>query len=268
MSNVIDLNKPFQIDENLLFHYTKHNTAIENIIPNMTLRFNSFTSTNDPLEFFNFHFTSITSSSYPHWGDLIIKGKGINELRNKTKFTSFCIDKEYDKSYEIIYHRGFGKSRMWSQYAENHKGICIVFDKELLISSIKKQITDSDLFYEKVSYDNQLKKLIASLELTEKDADSSEKELFERSFKEYLFTKLKDFEHEQEYRICILDKSKDTSKIDIIIKDSLKAIILGVSFPTEAYKILLDDYKNKYKIEIYKMDSSNGNFDITDWNGS
>ena len=36
--------------------------------------------------------------------------------------------------------KGYEKSRMWSQYGQNHEGICLVFSKKSLLEIIKKEL--------------------------------------------------------------------------------------------------------------------------------
>ncbi len=82
---------------------------------------------------------------------------------------------------------------------------------------------------DKVLYDNENNNLSKVCHLNPKEFDTEPVKRLEKYAKAYLFTKLKDYENEQEYRICIYD-GKKTTDIKIDIKDAIEGIILGYKF--------------------------------------
>ena len=48
---------------------------------------------------------------------------------------------------------------MWAQYANNHQGVCLVFNKEKIIDSFKNSFSSKQIFYGDVSYEPLVKLL-------------------------------------------------------------------------------------------------------------
>ena len=54
--------------------------------------------------------------------------------------------------------KGWARSRMWAQYADNHKGVCLIFDKLCLEKEFKGSFEKSscETFCDVVNYTNNL----------------------------------------------------------------------------------------------------------------
>jgi Protein of unknown function (DUF2971) len=44
-----------------------------------------------------------------------------------------------------FFHRGFHKPRMWTQYADQHRGVCLIFDRTKLAKAIENQLSEGQI---------------------------------------------------------------------------------------------------------------------------
>lgn len=133
----------FLNSDDAIFHYTKKETAMEYILNDKKLKFGLFHSTNDPHEY------KKRSTPAFGWGDinqsLFLESMSLidNTIQN-TAFLSFCGNSN---------HKGYKKPRMWSQYGQNHSGICLVFSKKSLMKTIQNELSKNYIIYgENINY--------------------------------------------------------------------------------------------------------------------
>lgn len=122
----------------------------------------------------------------------------LRENNNKSGYKCICF---------CIGENAYKKPRMWAQYGDNHKGVCIGFRLGKLKEGIKKNSQDC--------------REVEGFKVQYLDEDSLRYEGCER--KESLYFKLKDWENENEYRFI----SKETDFIPIS-KDCIESIYIGV----------------------------------------
>ena len=199
----------------LLFHYTSLEAACK-IIESNRLKLGNLSKTNDPLEF-------CKPSGYGMVGPISTEEhcrilREDEQAKDSCRILCFCHDVVFNKNGETVQTicnnylwKGWGKNRMWAQYADNHRGVCLVFDKdELLVEFKKLQDNGIIIHHGKINYSNYFHKL-----------DNC---LFKGHEIDYLFQKCEDFRDENEYRLCTIGTNKE---IAFGFGDSLKAIILG-----------------------------------------
>ena len=234
----------FSNSDDLIFHYTKKETAMEYILNKEELKFGIFHSTNDPYEYKK-RFTPLLGL-----GD-IDKSLCINSLYlldstiQNTPFLSFCGN---------FNNKGYMKSRMWSQYGQNHSGICLVFSKESLMTTIRNELSkDYFIFGEDVNY-----KEIESVFLDIDNNNLTSNDIVLNKIKEYykniFFQKDLDYQDENEFRIVLIKKDLEESSQEyfIDISNSLKLIILGDNFP-EVYLPTIKNLSSKINIEFKEL---------------
>ncbi|MCD4654505.1 DUF2971 domain-containing protein, partial [bacterium] len=162
-----------------------------------------------------------------------------------------------------VFHRGFCRSRMWTQYADNHKGLCLVFNRKRLLYHLNNtpesiQVpgeTQVGLFSACVKYDNTLPGLKDALS---RDYDDMQSQDIYKMVSYFLFLKIEDYRDEHEFRICIYSnyyKDKEIFKIKYL--DSLEAVILGCRFP-EPYKAVIKEFAQKSRVLVAQLDWYNG----------
>ncbi len=235
-----DLMRDFQKEKNrFLFHYTTYSSAL-GILLSRQMRMGFLVNMNDPLEFVS------------HRDDGIVTHGGTNEevFSKLNQFTNAVIEKERsvrlasfsvdmpdnDQSntcQENFYNNlnfGWGRSRMWAQYADNHKGVCLIFDRECIEKEFKDAFESKscECFCKKVIYTNDLEPI--------RDALSHPCDSFLTADKiDFLFQKCQDFRDEQEYRLLLINKKlKDPNEtVSFSIENSVCGVITGVKFPKE-----------------------------------
>lgn len=237
---------------NSLFHFTSLKIAVENILPTSKLKLGLLENTNDPRENKSFGFGA--KNAHFQVGREIIDhtywdGKITKLLRNMAKVICFSSDYEIDNEW----YDGFNLPRMWAQYGDNHKGICLDIDIELFKqenakifekSILRSIIYESDFEYPWVNYD-RIREIGLKAYVQE----------FKFSNLDYLFfSKHIDWQSEREKRLLFFSTSYKNEFVSI--KKSLKRIILGIDF-NNVYLPSIIKLSNGVTIE--KINFSNGN---------
>lgn len=236
--------KEFIKGKNVLFHYTKLSTAIEHIIPSLTLKLRTLDEMSDPNE-------SIKTVMYIDEYDedrIISKDKGLINYVLGCRIASFCsndipkiILKKGKSEYSKHNVLGYKKSRMWCQYGDRHKGVCLVFDKEKL----KKKFEDAGGFLEEITYTEDLGIPKLQAALCQESAYSDYLKINKNSL---FMTKYLDYRDEYEVRGLVFD----TSIQYIDIKDCVKGIILGYNV-SKVYHPLIKKIAEESKIGWSKL---------------
>lgn len=226
--------------QDLLFHYTSLTSACK-ILESNKLKLSSLPNTNDPLEFI-----SPGIFSFSCWGDLD-ENKMIHELfesRNKrnnyVRFLCFCRnlmwteDSAAQQISDNFLFKGWARSRMWAQYADNHSGICLVFDK----NELRKQFNNLQnphikiLKDRNIEYSNCLTNYRAIMSDIRPYSDDLTNFFLDDKRLDCLFFKCEDFQDEMEYRFCLINRDLKTPEEPMFVNygNSLKAIIYGQRF--------------------------------------
>lgn len=239
---MIDLESYLQQSEpnsELLFHYTAPLTAVAHVLPEQKLIFTSLKLSHDPIEFEDLDYSAYSGAAgdkrvvTEQLDSLVRKGSRENEIIKKFfKIACFCRDRESQP--HSAHFKGCNRSMMWSHYAKGHGGVCLVFKRTDLISEVQRQIgADGLVLSSDMDYTNDLRKLEAVVNLGPADGVVSAEDRIKMNSKYLLFTKLMDFQNENEFRICFW-KRQQTQQVDREFIDIGKAIIgilLGSSFP-------------------------------------
>lgn len=235
--SLLESNDPRKNDQ-FLFHYTTYSAAL-GILLSQQMRLGPLVNKNDPLEFEDHRDDGRVIHGNPSNEELaVIIGdykNAVDEKMRSVRFASFAMDmpfcnppKDSQENYYNNLSKGWARSRMWAQYADNHKGVCLIFDKENLVKTFEKSFGSCEIHYKEVTYTNSLYPLQESLEQNCKSLLTSEKISF-------LFQKCQDFRDEQEFRLLLIDKSlkKTDELVSFSISDSLCGVIPGARFPKE-----------------------------------
>ena len=228
------------IINNSIFHFTKKDTFIEYILPNFQLKFGLLKNTNDPRETKTFGFGAVNGNFEA--GNEITDKENKNKmlsglLKDKVKVICFSTDYKIDNEY----FDGYNLPRMWAHYGDNHKGVCLEIDLDILIeenSAIFKNIHSSkvnythNFMYPYVEYDQLrqygIEQYIANFKLLHRD---------------YLyFTKHIDWETERELRLLYFSNFMIDEYVSI--RKSLKTIILGIDFDKTELPKIIEQTKN------------------------
>jgi Protein of unknown function (DUF2971) len=137
----------------LLFHYTTADVAMNKILLSSKIRLSPRRLANDPLEN-----TAISLGS----GGLFMERKGYEEFQHRANRIARRIERKLNQQSRVLSfcthnsnqagdgYFGMIKPRMWAQYGDKYKGVCLVFRKKELLSEVLKQFGQGGLFYSQV----------------------------------------------------------------------------------------------------------------------
>jgi hypothetical protein len=254
-----------------IFHYCKLSTALEDILYNKKLRLSPRYKSLDPVE-------NLPPSLFCA-GGVFRGGEESEEIRTKHasdieklhtirseqykihKQLCFCMNHKPNSAHESeewpLEYYGFLKPRMWDQYANGYKGVCLAYSLEKLVHE------NGDLKHGNIRYlpYSKFDPLYGRIDLND---------LHTIGFKEYeaqyrdklsesILLKHKDYEGENEYRLYKLSKKK---YIEISIGDSLRGIIVSQNFTKEFSLNALKEYADEFKVELLLIQWSDANISI------
>ena len=219
------------------FHYTKADTAFGAIVPNQTIRLSPYERMSDPFE--SKEWLMAGAGGVPDEKDtlndqLSEQSALINRAKKATKVLSLSVDAEGYYGENELFGRGHARASMWQMYAENHAGVCLAFDRKMLIQELTSQLEASGRpFHEEVRYPKGGISEVdpgAELFLIEpgEDAEAAVARHIEAHYQALFFTKLADWQSEWEYRFIVLGKGSDYL---LCSTKSLRAVMLGERFP-------------------------------------
>lgn len=252
-----------------LYHFTKIETAIKYILPEMSLRMNKLINMNDPKE--NLLYKTNFKDGYKLFAFLQDYALA-KKVQNETNVISFSVDRQIEvENKPILIHR-YKLQRMWAQYGGNNTGACLVIDYEEFINENKEiifgnEIIDDFVFYDYYSFQELPSPLYGkstfekrpSIETIIKDENHWNALKTNRTFiKNRFFTKNIDWQGESEYRFLTFKKSEYESGLSI--EKSLKKVILGIDSSRHFLPSIIDKIE-KSKVYYITLDSY-GNLDI------
>jgi len=172
-------------------------------------------------------------------GNLIEAQNDVNVLSN---FLYEYINSQIRSKYGITcFSRNQSSVRMWSHYADSHKGVCLIFDEDILISKFNRKRNSIQLM--DVNYSQSL----PFINIIDHDSDQDSYEHIGISKdNSFLFNKLKSWKYENEVRL-IIERDFETfpDRRVKFTKDSLVGVILGARIQTDNKTTLERLLKNK-----------------------
>lgn len=260
-------------NSDMLFHYTKLEHVIEKILPSQSLRFSSFKNVNDPCEKGDRNL-SINWSSADDIDSSKIDSFKYRQIMNKVRLEEsklLCFSRNFDNikvagsqslDTEKYYKTGFFKPRMWAQYGENHRGICLAFNRDILAKEISKTYKSYDFYRGNIKYSDSILNIRKAYHVGATNDMINDfrsyfiKEHLIKFREELFFTKNTDWRDENEYRFLLI-ANDDAKDCYVNIKSSLRAIFCGVDFPL-AYMESLRYLVSDLDVEIFKLEISDG----------
>jgi len=247
-----------------IYHYTTMQKGLECILYNGILKLSIIRRTDDPQEYNTWMIRlvgwsipdTVVNSDYPY-----TKTAVNNIIKNKSFIICFCTneDVKIKDEYDEVAERkqlGYFKSKMWSQYGDHHKGICLVFSKKSLLKEVLAKYPNAKYSMVDYSYFDGLDPAAITLDSSRLTSNYSEAALkhIESNLNKIFFTKNFDYKDESEFRIVVVDPIDTNEFKEISIKKCLKGIILGDNLP-DSYLAAFKMYKRKYSIKKLKWDN-------------
>jgi hypothetical protein len=221
-----------------VYHYTTRAAAFEHILPSGQLRLSSLRRLRDPVEnkdWVQGRFTSVSWSQE----DVALFFAATDRVLDDTEIVSFTLDASEDGE-SPGYSRGYARPRMWEQYAENHAGACLVFDRNRLdewlqagLPERKPPVVDEVVYSNSPLSGHEAARMLDARRLieagNEEDLELGLKRHIEAHAKELFFRKLEDWSTEREYRYVVFDKHR--AETLILYGNALHTVIVGENFP-------------------------------------
>lgn len=240
--------------EDALFHYTTVPVGIEHVLSTRRLRLSKFGDFKDPYEY-GFTILSSHSSGPMKYNQETMQA--INNLRRKScKVFCFCSNKKptvvlkTGESETFSLSSGWQRSRMWSQYGDGHKGICLIFSKDIiqeylrgLSQCVEIQQSDYVTYFEEFEGFPEFE-TANSLQNVEAYALTYIKNNYSLLFRKHI-----DYRDEAEFRVVILDPQDNVPDIDVT--SILKGIIVGDRTP-DVYTPLIKQLGHNLNVEVLK----------------
>ncbi|MGA9212488.1 DUF2971 domain-containing protein [Kaistella sp.] len=229
-----------------IYHYTKLSTAIEFILPSMTLRTNFLNKMNGPKENQNWAFGGV---NVPY--DTMYPELNLNEDKNRTHFESMYKFGEEIKSKIqatcFVYsdeYEGYENEMMWAQYANNHLGICLEIDTDIFLD----ENNDVEIFkFQNINYNPKKNdKWVYWNKNLSKDENIIQH--IQSNFESLFLSKSHYWEKEFEKRLLILANDFCYLKI----KESLTGIYYGLS-TNPNYDAAIQQFIDPTKTKTYRV---------------
>lgn len=251
--NSIDINK-------YVYHYTRAETAILSILPSGRLRFSPFSDVNDPRESRDWQIC-LGGDASDHPELIFVLNNEVNAAaKHNARLLCMSRDQECTGPQSTSeFYRGFGRPRMWAQYGDNHKGICLVFDRDRLDSKIREQLGASGITISgPVLYSNYARRefdalLVHVKQLKGIDIRKFANDHVQRHIEAFFLQKSMDWSQEAEVRWVRFGGKPGVEHV--AFGDSLVAIIRGTSHRNTSQSAAL---LRETGVRIYQMAWTNG----------
>lgn len=260
--------------DNSLFHYTSLETFLEYILPSKQLKLSKFSKSRDPYEYQTFSYFGVEGDTLLENESFIRYLISVNDLKFNSQYLCFTLSKSKQLTDgEILERHGYDRPKLWESYANNHRGVCLAFNKESVISSFEKECPKSALckiVHKEIQYRDLLNR-------SDKDGvqpildffnhyKGLDIEIFLNMYLEILFfRKDYDYDDENEYRLCQIAENK-LNDYRFSISNSLEAIIFGQKVEKEIIEYYYNLLKQEFPgLDIYQASWFNGTSDFKLW---
>lgn len=222
-----------------VFHYTKWERLLD--IMETGLRLGPLAQMNDPRESKDWLPNFLIQGQDLTDEATIIAEEESRNYKRRIRVSAFCLDQPFGM-VENQGRRGYARPRMWAQYADNHRGVCIVLDRAGLDLAIRERYPDRNASWVrsgKVQYVETPQEDVISSSVVLKSADQareSVQEHFHRYAERLFFTKHVDWRDENEYRWVYYDADQSQTGEDgfkapfVDIRPHVVAIVLGADY--------------------------------------
>lgn len=249
-------------EDQYIYHYTSWEVLVAYILPDGQLRLGPFKGTSDPYEFTDWSPMSFGMGDKSLADSSRKATYGLWQLKDRTKLVAFASDGHpgWEKD---IYRRGFSRPPMWAHYAGRFEGVCLVFDREVLLNKVVKTFPEaSHVFSGKATYSLPPRSgpayRINMNQVDDLGVDRFLHQHIEQFKTELFFSKQEDWRYEQEFRIVVVTSEEGDAFVEI--RDSLCGVVLGHQCPLEPY--VLGSFGG-YRFEVRHLKYSYGKMQLT-----
>lgn len=248
MNNLKSIDDFIQTDD-AIFHYTKLNIALEHILSEGKFKLSLLKNTNDPWEYKSKLLGMVGWSLPTEAKGLFSEAHPVIDriIRHESRVMCFCsnapptIDLNAQTKAEdnVPPSLAWSKSRMWAQYGEDHRGICLVFSKKE-IEAIFEDVAGS-LFKKHMTYIAESRTPVGGYTLNGNELVKNGVENYcyshiKQHIDDLFFVKNIDYRDECEYRLVVIDPDQQYASVDI--SNAIRGIIAGDRTPKVYYPII------------------------------
>lgn len=232
-------------DEDFVYHYTRASTAIEYIFPTMKLRLGSPADTNDPVE----SFSMVSASGGASTPDRQVRMDALFAARALILGSRIaCFSRDTRRS------AGWQLHRMWAQYAEHHRGICLCLDRRALENCVAKLRThERHVVGRNVEYMDRVDHSLDMEALLAEGAPAYIGRYFREDPSPYYFAKLQDWEGEAEYRLLVTGDGTERPYEYVEIAGALRGVVVGARF-SSGYRVCIEELCSREHIPAWRVD--------------
>jgi len=171
-----------------LYYYTSDKTFFE-MLNNLRIKTSRFNDVND-----------LDEANLDYLGGYWLKNHKIREfVNNICRFVSFVHDEPLIE--------GTSHPRMWSQYANNNKGVCLILNREKILNECNKSFSDDLFKIGNIQYVySKLPPLECESEIEKNCKRLDAEQIVKKYYQELLLTKHSDWEHEYETRLLFFNE--------------------------------------------------------------
>jgi hypothetical protein len=212
MKNMPDIHEKYEIND-IIYHYTKLNTALEHIldtrIDGRTLRLSPRKHSIDPWEKYEEYLPMIFDFEN---SDINVDDDRISSLYNDfkgkleiSKQVCFCKNNNNHRLKTQESHQskqsllGYLKARMWERYADNFNGVCLAFD-QIKLKSNNPSFSVKSIKYKRFQNLPERTLRLKLSELSSTDGLKRIKSSFTKKLNDILYSKYYDYRDENELR--------------------------------------------------------------------
>lgn len=224
-----------------LYHYTKVDTLLRYILPEMRLRMNALANTNDPTE----TLWSLIEDEDNH-------ESRVYEILSQVKSLSLCSNSKNQANMDSFIS-GFEIHPMWAHYAENWGGVCLEIDYGRFLEINKSQLDKFNIRGNYIEYVDCLnresfpRKWSSDSEGIPDETFAQNLLLQENVVSERFFKKDHSWSYEHEYRFVATQGLDE--EIHLKLDGAIKNILLGPKFNIHLYPAVRELVQKK-SIEI------------------
>jgi hypothetical protein len=219
-----------------LGHYTTAETAFEHVIPKAQLRMSPYRFMRDPAENKDF----MPSAPAPRdqenpVQEWLAAGRMLKEARDQTRLLSLTFDVQDYEPNAKVFGCCWARARLWEQYADVHRGVCLIFNKTLFEESLRDGLGEDSVSFGEVEYTRMgvaegAATFISDMRLmdsTTREQAVSEYLISRRQ--ELFFLKSDDWATEYEFRAVLARSDGEYAFADY--GQALVAVVVGERFP-------------------------------------
>lgn len=270
----------FKDQDRFLYHYTSAVTAADYILNNKQLKLGRYINTNDPKETKTWQFSIGTNedSDLSEYSLQELSKKFTHGLKHKTNLVCFSQDGSLTGDHtKDIYARGFGKARMWAQYANNHRGVCLIFEKSTIQKAAVNQFGNhrfslyggpviyKDRFITEVN--NPTNGFVINADYLEKFGfDEYVKAHVATHHKALFFEKATDWNSENEFRVVVFGEREE--ELFLNIDNALSGVLFGTDCTEEDITRIVakcDIKKTQFEQIVWKNSTPWYSFSRLEW---